>query len=69
MGGRGLIVQCEGWIFINSLMFHIIPNYTLTANCRDNIVYIQIVGNENQFVSRKCDVTASVKNSLSSRQF
>ena len=69
MRGRGLIVQWEGWIFINTLRFHIIPNDTLTANCRDKIVYIQIVGNKKQFVSRKCDVTPPVQNSLSSRQF
>ena len=52
-----------------SLGFRIIPDDPLTANCSDNIVYNQIIGNKKQIVSGKSDVPSSAQNFLFSREF
>ena len=66
MGNRGSITDCnavEGMdtVFINSLMFRRIPEDSLTASFRENIVYIQILSNKKQPVSRKRDIPTPVK--------
>ena len=61
-------MQWEGWIFINSLTFRIIPEDPLTSRFRDIIVYIQILDTMAACLS-KSDVPPPVQISLSSREF